>query len=102
LEESLRIDDWVSLTQCLDVAVDTLSYRGEPRTAAVLAGAVETSLAPLLRRFPDFSRRGPALATRTANLARARQELGDLYDEARADGVAMSREDALAFALRHL
>jgi hypothetical protein len=102
-EESLRNDDWVSLTQNIDVAVDVFSYRGEARAAAVLAGAAETTLAPLLRRFPDFSRRGAALAARTVNLARARQELGDsLYEQARADGVAMSREDALAFALRHL
>jgi hypothetical protein len=47
--------------------------------------------------------KGPALAMRTANLARARQKLGDnLYEQARAEGVAMSQQDALAFALRHL
>jgi hypothetical protein len=67
----------------------------------VLAAAVEAALAP--QRFPDFSYRGPALAVRTAILARARQELGDsVYEEARAEGVAMSRDDALAFALQHL
>jgi predicted ATPase len=38
-----------------------------------------------------------------ANLAQARETLGDTcYEEARAEGVAMSREDALAFALQHL
>jgi hypothetical protein len=40
---------------------------------------------------------------RTANLARARETLGDsLYEQARAEGVAMSRQDALAFTLQHL
>jgi hypothetical protein len=40
---------------------------------------------------------------RTANLARARQELGHSgYEQARAEGVAMSRQEALAFALQHL
>jgi hypothetical protein len=102
IEESLRNDDWVSLTQSLDVAVDIFSYRGDARAAAVLAGAVESTLTTVLHRFPDFSRRGPALAARTANLAQARHELGDLYQQAFDDGVAMSREDALAFALQHL
>jgi hypothetical protein len=103
MEEALRDDDWVSLTQSLDTAVDIFAYRGEPRAAAVLTGAVETTLATLLRPFPDFSGRGSALAVRTANLARARQELGDSrYEQARAEGAAMSRQDALAFALHHL
>ena len=85
----------------LDAAVDIFSYRGEARAAAVLAGAVETTLAPL--RFPDFASRGPGLAVRTANLARTREALGDsCYQQARAEGVAMSREDALAFTLQHL
>jgi hypothetical protein len=58
-------------------------------------------LAPL--RFPDIASRGPGLALRTANLARARQELGESpYEQARAEGVAMSRQDALAFTRRHL
>jgi hypothetical protein len=88
------------ITACLDVAVDVFSFRGEAQVAAVLAGAIETTLA---HRWPDFSHRGPALAVRTANLTRARRELGDsLYEQARAEGVAMSRHDALAFALRHL
>jgi hypothetical protein len=43
------------------------------------------------------------LAVRTANLARARETLGDdLYEQARAEGVAMNRQDALTFTLRHL
>jgi predicted ATPase len=101
LEDRLRDDDWTVLTQSLDAAVDIFSYRGEARAAAVLAGAVETTLAPL--RPPYISSRGPALAARTANLARAKQELGEsCYQQARAEGVAMSRQDALAFALEHL
>jgi predicted ATPase len=101
LEEALRDDGDAIITQGLDVAVDVFSYRGKARAAVVLAAAVETTLAP--QRWPDFSCRGPALALRTANLARARQELGDgRYEQARAEGVAMSREDALAFALLHL
>jgi hypothetical protein len=101
VEESLRNDDWAMLAQSLEVAVDIFSYRGEAHAAAVLAGTVETTLAP--QRFPDVASRGPGLAVRTANLARARQTLGDRrYEQARAKGVAMSREDALAFALRHL
>jgi hypothetical protein len=101
LEEALRDDDWAILTVCLDAAVDIFTYRGEARAAAVLVGAVETTLAP--QPFPDISRRGPALVKRTANLNRARQELGDSsYEEARAEGVAMSRESALAFGLQHL
>jgi hypothetical protein len=101
LEESLRNDDWAIITQSLDAAVDIFSYRGEARAAAILAGAVETTLAPL--RFPYIASRGPGLAVRTANLARARQELGhSRYQQARAAGVAMSRQDALAFTLEHL
>jgi ATP/maltotriose-dependent transcriptional regulator MalT len=101
LDEALREDEQYIIAMSLDVAVDVFSCRGEARSAAVLAAAVETTLAP--QRFPDFSYRGPALAVRTANLARARQELGDShYEEARGEGVAMSREDAVAFALRHL
>jgi hypothetical protein len=101
LEEALRNDDWAILATSLDSAVDIFSYRGEARAAAVLAGAVETTLAPL--RFPYTSSRGPGLAVRTANLARAQQRLGDRrYEQARAEGAAMSRQDALAFALQHL
>jgi ATP/maltotriose-dependent transcriptional regulator MalT len=101
LEEALRDDGDAIITQSLDVAVDVFLYRGEARAAAVLAVAVETTMAP--GRWPDFSHRGPALALRTANLARAQQELGDSrYEQARAEGVAMSRQDALAFALQHL
>jgi predicted ATPase len=101
LHEALRDDDWAILTVSLDAAVDIFTYLGEARAAAVLVGAIETTLAPL--PFPDISRRGPALVKRTANLSRVRQELGDSgYEQARAEGVAMSREDALAFALQHL
>jgi predicted ATPase/class 3 adenylate cyclase len=101
LEESIRNDDWAYLTASLDAAVDTFWYIGEPRTATVLAGAVETTLAPL--RWPYIGSRGPGLAVRTANLERAREALGDgPSDQARTEGVAMSREDALAFALQHL
>jgi hypothetical protein len=103
MEMSLRNDDWFSLTQSLDVAVNVFSYRGNAQAAAVLSGAVETTLATLLQSSPDFSRRGHALAARTANLDRARQELGDSrYEQARAEGTAMSQEGALAFALQHL
>jgi hypothetical protein len=101
LDEALRDDDWAILTQSLDAAVDIFSNRGDARVAAVLAGAVETTLTPL--RFPDFSRRGRALAVRTANLARAREELEDnRYEQAWAEGAAMNRQDALAFVLQHL
>jgi hypothetical protein len=101
LEESLRTDDWTVLTNGLDAAVDIFSYRGEARAAAVLDASIETTLSPL--RFPDLASRGPGLAVRTANLARARQMLGDSqYEQARAEGVAMSRQDALAFTLQHL
>jgi hypothetical protein len=101
LEEARRNDDWIVLAEGLDAAVDIFSNRGEARSAVVLAGAVETTLTPL--RFPYTSSRGPGLAERTANLARARQELGDSrYQQARAQGVAMSRQDAVAFALQHL
>jgi hypothetical protein len=50
LEESLRNDDWSLITISLDVEVDIFSYRGEAHAAAVLASAVETTLAPL--RYP--------------------------------------------------
>jgi predicted ATPase/class 3 adenylate cyclase len=101
LEESIRHDDWAFLTHSLDAAVDTFWYLGEPRAAAVLAGAVETTLAPL--RWPYVATRGPGLAVRTANLAQVRETLGDTcYEEARAEGVAMSRQDALAYTLQHL
>jgi predicted ATPase len=101
LEGAVRDDDWTRITWSLDIAVDILSCRGDAQAAAVLAGAVETTLAPLRRL--QISSRGPGLIVRTANLARARQELGgSLYEQARAEGVAMSRQDALAFALRHM
>jgi hypothetical protein len=101
LDQALRDDEGALLARSLDVAVDIFSYRGEARAAAVLAGVVETTLAP--HRFPDVASRGPALAVRSANLARARQTLGESgYQQARAEGAAMSRQDALAFALRHL
>jgi predicted ATPase len=101
LDQALRDDEGAVFVRSLDVAVDVFSYRGDAWAAAVLAGVVETSLAP--HRWPDVASRGPALALRSANLARARQELGDSrYAQARAEGAAMSRQDALAFALRHL
>jgi ATP/maltotriose-dependent transcriptional regulator MalT len=101
LEECVRNDDWAILTVGLDTAVDIFSYREEARAAAVLAAAVETTLAPL--RFPYIAARGPGLAVRIANLARAQEELGDsCYDQARAQGAAMSRQDVVAFALQHL
>jgi predicted ATPase len=101
LHLSTRNDDWALLTIGLDVAVDIFWYRGEARTAAVLTGAVETTLA--LLRHPYVAVRGSGQAVRTANLAQARLELGDsLYEQAYAEGVAMSREDAVAFALQHL
>jgi predicted ATPase/class 3 adenylate cyclase len=101
LEESIRDESWGNMTVGLDQAVDVFCYLGEARTAAVLAGAVETTLAPL--RWPYVASRGPGLAVRTANLARARDSLGDsVYEEARAEGAAMSRQDAVAFTLQHL
>jgi hypothetical protein len=101
LEGAVRDDDWTRITWSLDIAVDIFSYRGDAQTAAVLAGVLETALAPLRRL--QISSRGPGLTVRTANLARAQQELGDsLYEQARAEGAALSRPDALAFALRHL
>jgi predicted ATPase len=71
LRESMRHDDWSMLTNSLDCAVDTFWYLGEARAAAILSGAVETTLAPL--RWPYVASRGPGLAVRTANLARARE-----------------------------
>jgi ATP/maltotriose-dependent transcriptional regulator MalT len=101
LEESSRNDDWQQLTSSLDGAVDTFWYLGEARVAAVLDGAVETTLAPL--RWPYVASRGPGLAVRTANLERVRETLGDsLYEQARGEGAAMSRQDAVAFTLQHL
>jgi hypothetical protein len=47
--------------------------------------------------------RGPGLAVRTTNPARVRETLGDTsYEQARSEGSAMSREEALAFTLRQL
>jgi predicted ATPase len=101
LEESTRDADWSDLTASLDATVDTFSYLGEARATAVLAGALETALAP--RRVPTVAGRGSGPTMRAANLARARETLGDtLYEEARAEGLAMSEHDALAFAYQHL
>jgi tetratricopeptide (TPR) repeat protein len=101
LEESIRDDDWTWLTTGLDVAVDVLWYLGDVRAAAVLAGAVETTLAAM--RNPNIASRGPGLAMRTVNLAGIRETLGDnLYEQAHAEGATMSRQDALAFTLQHL
>jgi hypothetical protein len=89
-EQSIRADDWALLTISLDAAVDVFYYLGPMRDGTVLGGAVETSLAPL--GWPYLSSRGPGLAVRTANLARARESLGDTcYEQSRAEGVAMSR-----------
>jgi hypothetical protein len=101
LEESLRNDNWTVLTDGLDAAVDIFSFRSEARAATVLDAAIETTLSRL--RFPDLASRGPGLAVRTANLVRARETLGDsYYEQARAEGAAMSRQEALAFTLQHL
>jgi hypothetical protein len=101
LEEAIRDDSPAQITTGLDTAVDTFWYLGEPRVAAVLAGAVETTLAPL--RWPYVASRGPGLPVRTANMTGVRETLGDTtYEQARAEGVAMSRQDAVAFALQHL
>jgi Short C-terminal domain len=55
-----------------------------------------TSYEPL--RFPYISRTGSGLTVRSANLARARATLGDReYEEAHAEGAAMSRREALPF-----
>jgi hypothetical protein len=100
LQEALRQDQWGLIALDLEVAVDIFSYRGEARAAAVLDEALEITLAPLR---PNLFRRGQALAVRTAHLARARQELGESrYQQARAEGEAMSLQDALAFTLQHL
>jgi hypothetical protein len=99
LEESVRDDDWILTTVSIDIAVDIFWYLGDARAAAVLAGAVQTTQL----RWPYVAIRGPGLAVRTANLARARETLGDTcYEQAWAEGVTMSRQDALAFALQHL
>jgi hypothetical protein len=101
LEEAIREGSWAQIASGLDTAVDTLWYLGEARAAAVLAGAVETTLAPL--RWPHDASLGPGLRVRIANLTGARERLGDTtYEQARAQGAAMSRQDALAFALQHL
>jgi predicted ATPase/class 3 adenylate cyclase len=101
LDKSRRDGDWAYLTRGLDAAVDIFCYLGEPRAAAVLTGVVEITLAQL--RLPYLASRGPGLAVRTANLGRVREALGDSrYEEARAEGAAMSREEALAFVLQRL
>jgi hypothetical protein len=101
LEESVRAENWQMITTGLEVAVDIFCYVGQARAATILAGAVETTLAPL--RNPYHASRGPGLAVRTSNLGRARETLGDsVYEQARAEGVAMSRQDALAFVLQRL
>jgi tetratricopeptide (TPR) repeat protein len=101
LEESMRDETWGNIVLSLDAAVDIFCYLGEARAAVVLAGAVETTLAS--RRSPSTASHGTGLVVRTANLERVRETLGDTcYQEARAEGVAMSRQDALAFALQHL
>jgi hypothetical protein len=101
LDLSVRDESWVFITVSLDAAVGIFCYLGDARAAAVLAGAVETTLASL--RFPYLACRGPGLAVRTANLARAREALGDAcYEQAWAEGVAMNRQEALAFLLQHL
>jgi predicted ATPase len=101
LEEAIRDDSWAQITMGLDTAVDTFWYLGEARAAAVLAGAVETTLAHL--RFPAVASRGPGLPVRIANLTGARETLGDTsYEQAWAEGAAMSRQEAVAFTLQHL
>jgi hypothetical protein len=101
LEESVRDDDWTQITWGLDAAVDIFCYGDAALAAATVAGALETTLA--LFRWPYIANRGPGLAVRTANLARARETLGDIrYEQARAEGAAMTPKDALTFVLRQL
>jgi hypothetical protein len=98
LEVCIRDDAWVYMTGCLDSGVDTLCYLGAVREATGLAGAVETTFAPM--RFPHVGSAGRALEVRTENLTRARRALGDAqYEEAYAEGAAMSREQTVAFVL---
>jgi hypothetical protein len=52
LEESIRHGDWSQLTASLDTSGDTFCHPGQARAAAVLAGAVETTLAPSVRCKP--------------------------------------------------
>jgi predicted ATPase/class 3 adenylate cyclase len=95
---SVRDDDWLFIVGCLDAGVDLFCDIGDPWHAAVLSGAVETSLASM--RFPSIGSAGRELGIRTANLARARAELGaERYEEAYAKGASMSREQALALTL---
>jgi hypothetical protein len=71
----IRYDEWSLLTFSLDAAVDTFWYRGEARADAVLAGTVETTLAPFGGPFPCSCQVGGAQ--------------GDsLYQQARAEDVA--------------
>ena len=101
LEESVRDDDWNSLAGDLDAAVDTFYYLDDLKAAVVLEGVLETALAT--QRWPYASATGPGLAVRTANLEHARANLGnDLYEQTHAEGAAMSRHDAVAFALQRL
>jgi predicted ATPase/class 3 adenylate cyclase len=98
LEACIRDDAWIYITGCLDSGVDTLCYLGASREAAVLAGAVDTTFAAI--RFPHVGSTGRALAARTENLARARRALGDpRYEQAYAEGAAMSREQTVALVL---
>ena len=98
LELSARDDDWMYLTNHIDIAIDVLVDLGEERAAAVLTGAIETTFAAT--RFPSIANEGPSLAVRTANVARARAILGDAaYEEAYAKGAKMSKEQALSFVM---
>ena len=59
LQESIRDGDWPSVTNSLDAAVATFCYLGETEPAVVLAGAIDSTLAPL--RWPYIASRGPGL-----------------------------------------
>jgi hypothetical protein len=98
LEVCVRDDAWIYITACLDSGVDTLCHLGASREAAVLAGAVDTAFAPI--RFPHVGSAGRALEVRTENLTRVRGALGDAqYEQAYAEGAAMSREQTVALVL---
>jgi hypothetical protein len=66
VEKAIRDDSWALVATGLDTAVDTFWYLGEARATAILAGAVETTLARL--RWPYVASRGLSVRVRNDNL----------------------------------
>ncbi len=102
LEEGIRLSGWTrdraNLAHFLEALAAVSSQRHDPRRAAVLLGAAETSLREVGAFVYNFYVTDPTLRERT--VSEAREALGEVaFGEARAEGEAMTFDDAVGYAI---